>query len=138
VDIIGTVTAGGPETSRIFLQNVLVLAAAQQADTKPGQAPKVTTSVTLALTPEQVEALTQIDNSGKVRLALRPAGVSGTVATRGQTTLSALNVSGIPAPAAAAPAPRAVPVILRVPAPAPAPSQTIEIWRGGQRQTVQY
>jgi pilus assembly protein CpaB len=138
VDIIGTVAAGGPETSRIFLQNVLVLAAAQQADTKPGQAPKVTTSVTLALTPVQVEALTQIDNSGKVRLALRPAGVSGTVETRGQTTLSALNGSGIPAPAAAAPAPRAVPVILRVPAPAPAPSQTIEIWRGGQRQTVQY
>ncbi|HKS90548.1 MAG TPA: Flp pilus assembly protein CpaB [Tepidiformaceae bacterium] len=136
VDIVGTVTAGGPEQSRIFLQNVLVLAAAQQADQKPGQPAKVTTSVTVALTPEQVEALTEIDNSGRIRLALRPAGVSGTVQTRGQTTLSALSGLGVPAPAAAVPAPRAIPVIVRV--TAPAPSQTVEIWRGGQRQTVQF
>ena len=141
VDIVGTVTPGGnPETSRIFLQNVLVLAAAQQADQKPGQPAKVTTSVTLALSPEQVEALTAIDNSGKVRLALRPAGVSGTVQTRGQTTLSALNGLGAPAPAAAVPAApaRAVPVVIRVSTPAPAPSQNVEIWRGGQKQTVNF
>jgi pilus assembly protein CpaB len=141
VDIVGTVTAGGaPETSRIFLQNVLVLAAAQQADQKPGQPAKVTTSVTLALTPEQVEALTAIDNSGKVRLALRPAGVSSTVQTRGQTTLSALNGSGAPAPVAAVPAApaRPIPVVIRVTTPAPAPSQNVEIWRGGQKQTVQF
>ena len=139
VDIVGTVTAGGsPETSRIFLQNVLVLAAAQQADQKPGQPAKVTTSVTLALTPEQVEALTEIDNSGKVRLALRPAGTSRIVETRGQTTLSALN-GGAAAPAVvAAPVSRPIPVILRVTPVAPAPSQTVEIWRGGQRQTVSF
>jgi len=139
VDIVGTVTAGGsPETSRIFLQNVLVLAAAQQADQKPGQPAKVTTSVTLALTPEQVEALTEIDNSGKVRLALRPAGTSRIVETRGQTTLSALN-GGAAAPAVvAAPVSRPIPVILRVTPAAPAPSQTVEIWRGGQRQTVSF
>jgi pilus assembly protein CpaB len=138
VDIVGTAAAGGPETSRIFLQNALVLAAAQQADQKPGQAPRVTTSVTLALTPEQVEALTAIDNSGKVRLALRPAGTSGIVETRGQTTLSALNWLAGPAPVVAASTIRTVPVIVRVPAPAPVPSQTVEIWRGGQKQTVQF
>lgn len=139
VDIVGTVVAGGnPETSRIFLQNVLVLAGAQQADQKPGQPAKVTTSVTLALTPDQVEMLTAIDNSGRVRLALRPAGVSGAVQTRGQTTLSALNGQGIPAPVVAAPAFRPVPVIIRVSTPAPAPSQNVEIWRGGQKQMVQF
>ncbi|HLY21592.1 MAG TPA: Flp pilus assembly protein CpaB [bacterium] len=139
VDIVGTVVAGGnPETSRIFLQNVLVLAGAQQADQKPGQPAKVTTSVTVALTPEQVEMLTAIDNSGRVRLALRPAGVSGTVQTRGQTTLSALNGQGVPAPVVAAPAARPIPVVIRVTGPAPAPSQNIEIWRGGQKETVHF
>jgi pilus assembly protein CpaB len=137
VDIVGTATAGGPETSRIFLQNILVLAAAQQADQKPGQQPRVTTSVTLALTPDQVEALTAIDNSGKVRLALRPAGTSGIVETRGQTTLSALNWLAA-APVVATATIRTVPVIVRVPAPAVPPSQTVEIWRGQQKQTVQF
>jgi Flp pilus assembly protein CpaB len=139
VDVVGTVTMpGGQETTRIFLQNALVLAIAQQPDQKPGQPPKVTTSVTLALTPEQIEALTEIDNSGKVRLALRPAGVSGTVETRGQTIVSALNGLA-PAPRSVA-AVRSAPVIIVRPAPvvAPAPSQTIEIWRSTQKQTVTF
>jgi Flp pilus assembly protein CpaB len=139
VDVVGTVTMpGGQETTRIFLQNALVLAIAQQPDQKPGQPPKVTTSVTLALTPEQIEALTEIDNSGKVRLALRPAGVSGTVETRGQTIVSALNgLAPAPRPVAAV---RSAPVIIVRPAPvvAPAPSQTIEIWRSTQKQTVTF
>lgn len=143
VDVVGTVTPprGGLETSRIFLQNVLVLAIAQQPDQKPGQPPKVTTSVTVALTPDQVEALTEIDNSGKVRLALRPAGSSGIVETRGQTTLSAMNGFGAPAPR-----PAAVPVIIVRPSPVVTlppvvtspPGQTIEIWRSTQKQTVHF
>jgi pilus assembly protein CpaB len=136
VDIVGTVSTGGPETSRIFLQNVLVLAAAQQADQKPGQGPRVTTSVTVALTPDQVEVLTQIDNSGKVRLALRPAGTSDQVETRGQTTLSALNWLAAPAPVVAMPSLRPVSVIVRV--TAPAPSHSVEIWRGAQKETVRF
>ena len=137
VDIVGTATAGGaPETSRIFLQNVLVLAAAQVADQKPGQPAKVTTSVTVALSPEQVESLTAIDNSGKIRLALRPAGITDTVQTRGQTTLSALGGSPVAAPVTAAPVPRAVPVVIVQ--PAPAPSSTVEIWRGSQHQSVTF
>jgi Flp pilus assembly protein CpaB len=139
VDVVGTVAEGGPQTSRIFLQNVLVLAIAQQPDQKPGQPPKVTGSVTLALTPDKVEALTQIDNSGRMRLALRPAGSTTIVETRGQTTLTAFNGLGAPArPVVAAPsAPRPV-VIYQPVAPAPAPSQTIEIWRGGQKQSVSF
>lgn len=141
VDVVATVTPeGGQQISRIFLQNALVLAAAQQPSQKPGQPAKVTTSVTLALTPDQVEALTQIDNSGRVRLALRPAGSKAIVETRGQTTVTALNGSGAPAPRPAAAAPsvsRPVVVVQQV-APAPAPSQTIEIWRGGQKQTVSF
>lgn len=139
VDIVGTVTAGAPETSRIFLQNVLVLAIAQQPDQKPGQPPRVTSSVTVALTPENVEVLTQIDNSGKMRLALRPAGSTTVYETSGQTTVSAFTGRGGPArPAVAAPAPApSRPVIIYQPAP-PAPSQGVEIWRGGQKQTVSF
>jgi|SRR5579864_893533 len=139
VDVVGTVTTGGTEMSRIFLQNILVLAAAQQADQKPGQAPKVTSSVTLALTPEQVEAFTQIDNNGKVRLALRPAGTSSLATTRGQTTASALGGATPPSPAVAAAAP-SLPRVPPLPAPrvaAPTPV-TIEIWRSTQKQTVQF
>lgn len=139
VDILGTVAPqGGQETTRIFLQNVLVLAAAQQPSQKPGQPPKVTSSVTVALRPDQVEALTQIDNSGRVRLALRPAGSTAVVETRGQTTVTALNGFGVPAPVAAAPRVSRPVVVVQQVAPAPAPSQTIEIWRGGQKQTVSF
>lgn len=139
VDIVGTATAGGaPETSRIFLQNVLVLAAAQTADQKPGQPAKVTSSVTVALTPEQVESLTAIDNSGKIRLALRPAGVGDTVQTRGQTTLSALGGSPVAVPVTAAPARSLPSVPVVVVQPAPAQSSTIEIWRGTQHQSVNF
>jgi len=138
VDIVGTVTvSGSQETSRIFLQNALVLAIAQQPDQQPGQPPKVTTSVTLALAPDQIEALTEIDNSGKVRLALRPAGSTGIVETWGQTAGSALNRLAAPvAPRAAA----ADPVTIVRPSRTitPPPSHTIEIWRSTQKQTVNF
>ena len=140
IDIVGTVVTGGaPETSRIFLQNVLVLAIAQQPDQKPGQPPRVTSSVTVALTPDNVEVLTQIDNSGKMRLALRPAGSTTVYETRGQTTVTAFSGSAAPArPAAAAPAPSRPVIIYRPAPPAPTPSQGVEIWRGGQKQTVSF
>src|SRR3989304_3732517 len=74
VDVVGTVTENEASFTKIVLQNVEVVALAQKVEQKPGEDPKVTTSATLALTPEQVETLPQIANTGKVRLALRPSG----------------------------------------------------------------
>jgi Flp pilus assembly protein CpaB len=143
VDVVGTVTPNGSQQiSRIFLQNVLVLAIAQTPDQKPGQPPKVTTSVTVALTPQQVEGLTQIDDTGRLRLALRPAGSTAIVETRGETTVSALNGLGAPAaiPAVAAPAGPRVPIVIVRPVQpvAPPESHTVEIWRSTQKQMITF
>jgi pilus assembly protein CpaB len=132
VDIVGTVSQGNSSVSKIFLQNVLVIAVAQQADQKSGQAPKISTSITVALSPKEVEMLTQVDTSGRIRLALRPAGVPTQVQTSGETTDAALGLS-----APAAPVQRSVSVVYRTTAaPAPAPQPGVEIWRATDKSTV--
>jgi pilus assembly protein CpaB len=90
VDVVGTVTENDESFTKIILQNVEVVALAQKVEQKPGEDPKVTTSATLALTPDQVETLAQIDNIGKIRLALRPYGVTEQIPTTGKTVLAAL------------------------------------------------
>lgn len=135
VDVVGTVQIGNANISKIFLQNVQVIAVAQTADERPGQPAKVSTSVTVALSPKQVEQLTQIDSSGRIRLALRPAGVNTQVETRGEDTPAAL---GWAAPAPPRPvvvvAPAAGPRAVYAPAPARAPG--VEVWRGSEKTTI--
>lgn len=145
VDVVGTVRGGGDDLNmtKIVLQNVEVLAIAQKVDQKPGEDPRVTTSATLAVTPEQAETLAQIDNNGRVRLALRPHGVTEHVTTTGKTIAGALGRASAvavarpapakPAPAARRPAARAVTAT----APAARPAvHTVEIWRATTRTTV--
>lgn len=100
VDVVGTVTVKDVSFTKMVLQGVEVLAIAQKVEQKPGEEPRVTTSATLALTPDQTEVLAQIDNSGKVRLALRPYGVAEKVQTAGMTVEAALGRKA-PQPAAA-------------------------------------
>ncbi len=90
VDVVGTVTVNDVSFTKMVLQGVEVLAIAQKVEQKPGEEPRVTTSATLALTPDQTEVLAQVDNSGKVRLALRPYGVVEKVQTAGMTVEAAL------------------------------------------------
>ncbi|MDR7426267.1 MAG: Flp pilus assembly protein CpaB [Armatimonadota bacterium] len=104
VDVVGTVNEGDLKFTKIILQDIEVVAIAQKVEQKPGEEPRVSTSATLALSPEQVETLAQIDNSGKVRLALRPYGVTEQVRTSGKTIESALGRVVKPAPG---PAPQA-------------------------------
>lgn len=94
VDIVATVTMNEVSLSKIALQDIQVLAIAQKVDQKPGEEPRVTTSVTFALAPEQTEALAQLDNSGKIRLALRPYGAAPHVQTAGVTLQGAIARSG--------------------------------------------
>ncbi len=147
VDIIGTVGVKDTNLSKIFLQNVPVLAVAQKVDQKPGEEPKVTTSATVALTPDQAETLAQIDNTGKLRLALRPAGVTTEVETAGKTTEAALRFRPAAVATAVAspgsrttPAPRVgVPVVLGFgPTGGPATDQKVELWRGTEKSTVHF
>ncbi len=98
VDVVGTVTLNDVSFTKIVLQNVEVVAIAQKVETKPGEEPRVTTSATLALTPDQAEVLAQIDTSGKVRLALRPYGVTNQAQTTGKTIQTAV---GLEAPSKA-------------------------------------
>jgi pilus assembly protein CpaB len=143
VDIIGTVTVKDNNLSKIFLQNVVVLAVAQKVDQKPGEEPKVTTSATVALTPEQAETLAQVDNSGRLRLALRPSGVTAEVQTTGKTTEAALGLrpmvvaAAVAGPASPKPAaPRVgLPIVL---GSGSAPEETVELWRGTEKSTVHF
>jgi pilus assembly protein CpaB len=147
VDVVGTVREDELNLTKIVLQNVEVLAIAQKVDQKPGEDPRVTTSVTLAVTPDQAETLAQTDNNGRVRLALRPNGVTENVATTGKTIAAVVGrapaaVAAKPAPAAAKPvraaAKRAVASTAKVsPPPAPGPMlHNVDIWRATTRTSV--
>jgi pilus assembly protein CpaB len=146
VDVVGTVRGEGDlNMTKIVLQNVEVVAIAQKVEQKPGEDPRVTTSATLAVTPDQAESLAQIDNNGRVRLALRPHGVTETVKTSGKTIAAVLGRTpavAAPRPAPAAPvraaarrpAPRQATV---TPPPAPKPVvHSVDIWRSTTRTTV--
>lgn len=143
VDIIGTVSVKDNNLSKIFLQNVVVLAVAQKVDQKPGEEPKVTTSATVALTPEQAETLAQVDNSGRLRLALRPSGVTTEVQTTGKTTEAALGLRPMAqvvaaageGPASSKPTRTGLPIVLGF---GPAPEESVELWRGTEKSTVHF
>jgi pilus assembly protein CpaB len=94
VDIVGTVTVKDINISKIVLQDVPVLAVAQNVEQKPGEQPKVTTSATLAVTPDQAEVLAETENNGRVRLALRPTGIADRVETTGKTIEAVLGQAG--------------------------------------------
>ncbi len=73
---------GGGMRSRTVLQDVLVLAVAQEVERRGGR-PKTARVVTLLVRPEQAERLALAARSGTLRLALRSYGDRGRVASRG-------------------------------------------------------
>lgn len=83
VDIITTASGVGQTGDVAFtvLENIEVLAAAQETEDKSQGKAKVTTSVTLAVTPSEAEKLALAEKIGKLRLALRPMFAG---ATKGQ------------------------------------------------------
>jgi pilus assembly protein CpaB len=148
VDILSTVKVDDVSVTKIVLQDVEVMAVAQKVDQKPGEDPRVTTSATLALTPEQTEVLAQVDTNGKVRLALRPYGVTDRVQTPGMTVDAA--VGRRPAAAAAARPPAGTraatssaprkpvrPVVTAAP-PIPTTVHSVELYRATVRSTVNF
>jgi pilus assembly protein CpaB len=113
--------------SKIVLERILVLAAAQEAD-RDSTRPKVVSAVTLELTPAQAETLDLARSVGTLSLVLRNHADTEATTTRGATKAGLLAaVADAPAatvpvrasPSAAAPAKRAV---AQAPAPPVRPS----------------
>ena len=154
VDVVATVNSGDLHLTKVVLQDVEVLAIAQKVEQKPGEEPRVTTSATLALTPEQTEIVAQVDTSGRVRLALRPYGVNEQVQTAGATIDTAFGKKAAPAAAAPQPAGTKAKVAAARTAVRPRPARAmaaplaaaptvipviynVELWRATAKSTVQ-
>ncbi len=95
VDIVVSIADrgnSGKRTAKVILQNVLVLAAGQTVEMKSNKPVPVTT-VTLALTPEQVEHLALAKTEGRLMIATRSLSDRRIVRTRGVNVKRLLNLS---------------------------------------------
>jgi pilus assembly protein CpaB len=114
---------GGGQISLTVLEQVLVLAVAQEAsrdDTKP----KVVSAVTLELSPGDAEKLDLARSVGNLSLVLRNQLDKNKAATAGVTREQLLRLKHVAAaPSAPAPAPVRVVHVTRAAAPVPPPKQ---------------
>jgi pilus assembly protein CpaB len=85
VDVIATMEVDQKAVSRIILQGIQVLAAAQNPQPEDEARAKIVSSVTLAVTPQAAEELTMATEKGTIRLAMRNPLESGTADTPGVT-----------------------------------------------------
>jgi pilus assembly protein CpaB len=127
VDILVTVGSGGPTGgaySKIVLQNVEVLATAQDIE-KINDQPQVVHTITVLVTPQDAERLALASGQGGLRLAMRNYDDSKVVNTSGSNMEQMLHgfgsppmptqvVQGQPRPVYQRPRPRAKPVQVEV------------------------
>jgi len=96
VDVIVAVSGTGPDNNRpyskVVLQNIEVLAVAQQID-KGKDEPEVAKVVTLLVSPHEAEKLSLASRDGVVRLAMRNYNDDKLVATSGSDYVDLLGVS---------------------------------------------
>ncbi len=85
VDVIGTMDLGQNTETRVLLQDIQVLAIAQDAHRKADPKAKVVSSATLAVTPKEAEILILAADRGKIRLAMRGAHETRDVNINGVT-----------------------------------------------------
>lgn len=136
VDVIGAMESDGQKSAKVVLQNIPVLAVAQEREDADQRKAKLVTSVTLAVSPQESEVLTLASEKGKIRLALRAKLDKKTVSTRGASWQAQAK------PQAAPPRTAPQPVAKQPPAPpkreaAPPPRPTgVEVIRGTQRETA--
>jgi len=112
VDVLVTVNSNDRPMSKIVLQDVEVLAIAQDIE-QVGDKPQVVHVVTMLVTPDQAERLTLASGQGGLRLAMRNYDDKSVVATDGITVAQLLGAAPVAAPVAvqehlvyAAPRPR--------------------------------
>ncbi|HVB82742.1 MAG TPA: Flp pilus assembly protein CpaB [Candidatus Binataceae bacterium] len=98
VDILVSITdktTGGQPFSKIVLQNVEVIAVAQEIEEAKDE-PKVVKVVTVLLTPEEAERLALASHDGTLRLALRNYEDKKIVMTNGSNVASMLRGGSAP------------------------------------------
>jgi pilus assembly protein CpaB len=83
VSMAGGGAAGAQPLSKIVLQNVEVLAAAQQVETSDSDKPEIARVVTLLVTPNDAELLALASHEGALHLAMRNYTDQRIVATSG-------------------------------------------------------
>jgi pilus assembly protein CpaB len=145
VIIIGTPGASGSTTSKIFLENVQVLAAGQNVERDQNGKPQNSQVVVLLLTPEDAQKLA-LAGDARIQLALRNPIDMVVENPRGVQTAMLYGTSSAAAPTEA-PRPRARPMVVKY-APKPKPevsapvnvepvirSVTVETIRGDKRES---
>jgi pilus assembly protein CpaB len=117
VDVLVSMPKAGSneKIAKVILQDVAVLAAGQTVEMKDNK-PVTNTTVTLALTPQQVERLAVAQSEGRLMLAQRNLRDTQFVRTPGATPTSLLS------DIAPAPNPEAKPTVLARSAPLPLPA----------------
>ena len=88
------------ETTKIVLENVLVLAAGPQIEENEKGEPSPVGVYTLEVSPEEAERLALISTKGALRFALRNVTDSETVLTKGETIPKTLSAYRPPVPPA--------------------------------------
>jgi pilus assembly protein CpaB len=117
VDVLVSMPKAGSneKIAKVILQDVTVLAAGQTVEMKDNK-PVTNTTVTLALTPQQVERLAVAQSEGRLMLVQRNLRDTQFVRTPGATPTSLLS------DIAPAPNPEAKPTVLARSAPLPLPA----------------
>lgn len=160
VDILGTFRSevSSVDMTTTVLRNVQVLAVAQEMDEKDRNKARVVTSVTLAVTPGEVEKLVLAGELGSLHLALCPLPEAASLSGGNLVSASAApkprrvtvaEIVGTPAKSAGASgsqasrqasgpvvSKRSVPEVSPVGAKPPAAPRTVEIIRGVERTYV--
>lgn len=116
----------GKMVSKIVLQHILVLAAAQDASVKDDVKAKVVNTVTLEVTPQQAESLDLARSVGNLSLVLRNQVDEKHVATAGVRKAQLLGAE----PAATPAPPHATPPVFHQ------PQNSVEIIRGASHATT--
>ena len=133
VDVVVSIAKGGSTSrgriAKVVLQNILVLAAGQTVEMHNNKPVKVTT-VTLALTPKQVERLALAQSEGKLMLATRNLRDDRVIRTGGVTRASLLGHQPSTAPTKAK---------ARVPLPPPKlKTHGVSVLRGGRETDYKF
>jgi pilus assembly protein CpaB len=129
VDVLVSLTEGDKSLSRIVLQDVEVLAVAQDIEEVNDQ-PQTVHVVTMLVTPEQAERLTLASREGTLRLAMRNYDDKQIVSTAGIDLDQMMGTGPVPSPVAVMNDQPPPPIPRRL-APRPEPVQ-VEILRDGK------
>lgn len=77
VDVVATMDLDGMPTSRVILEDLVVLAVAQRTVGEAADEPRIVPSATLAVRPDEATRLILASDRGHIRLAMRASGDQG-------------------------------------------------------------